>query len=77
MEFKTIEGFTNEVRNTQERDDCTLLEALSSYMEKYELDEEYMIKHLLSKTPGLVQDLKEESKKFNLIKTVKPSFDDI
>lgn len=65
LEFRGIADFLNEIYQYVNSNDSTLLEAISVYQKKYDLDEEYIIKNLL--TPSLYEKLENEAIGLNLI----------
>lgn len=69
LEFRNIEDFLREINAYVALNDATLLEAIAEYQDKYDLDEEYIIKNLL--TPSLYEKLEEEALKLNMIKDIK------
>jgi hypothetical protein len=66
INLKTAESFQNEVKKYITENDCSILEAILAYGERYGLDEDYIKKYLL--TAGLKEQLREECEELNLIK---------
>ncbi len=69
LEFKSIEDFLKEIYTYVRVNGGTLIEAVAEYQKKYDLDEEYIIKNLL--TPSLYEKLEQEALSLNLIKDIK------
>lgn len=66
LNIKTKETFQHEVKKLMSEFDMTILEAMTSYTERYGLDVEYVVDNLLS--PGLKEQLQIECEKKNMIK---------
>jgi hypothetical protein len=69
IEFRGIEDFLNEIYDYVKITDSSLIEAIAEYQKKYDLDEEYIVKNLL--TPSLYEKLEKEALSLNLIKDEK------
>lgn len=64
--LKNAETFHYEIRDYMDMNDCSILESILAYGEKYGLDEDYIKKNLM--TAGLKDQLREECETLNLLK---------
>lgn len=67
--LKSAETFQHEIRQYMSENDCSILESILAYCDRYGLDEDYVKKYLL--TNGLKEQLREECEIKNLIKKTK------
>lgn len=66
LEYRGREEFISEIFSYKNETDSTILESISRYQEKYDLDETYIVKNLFS--PPLFDLIKKEARKLNLLK---------
>lgn len=66
ISLKTKEDFIKEIKFIKNKDDVSFLNAILTYMEKYDLDEDYISEKLM--TAGIRELLIEECKSLNLLK---------
>jgi hypothetical protein len=66
LNFKNHQSFLNEITEIRNESDCSILEAIVEYSEKYGLDFEYIAKNLISQ--GIQEDLRIEAEILNVLK---------